>query len=159
MQIDESNKNKAINVIHFIEDSFIVLLIIGIVVIALSQIVLRNLFDDGIIWAESLVRVMVLWIAMTGAMIATRKGKHLKIDVLSHFSKKNDLKKIEKINNAFAFVVCLVIFYNSLRYVQTEFEYSVSAVGIIPSWIISMIIPIAFGVMSIRFFIYTIYKK
>ena len=48
------------------------LALVSILVMALIQIVLRNVFDSGLLWAESFLRILVLWIAILGAMVATR---------------------------------------------------------------------------------------
>ena len=57
--------------IHCIEDSILALLLFGMIVLSTSQIFLRNIFDSGIIWADPLLRVMVLWIGLLGALAAT----------------------------------------------------------------------------------------
>ena len=53
------------------------------VVLAALQIVLRYGFDSGIAWADPLLRVLVLWLGLLGALAATRDRRHITIDVLS----------------------------------------------------------------------------
>jgi TRAP-type C4-dicarboxylate transport system permease small subunit len=53
--------------------------------LAFAQIVLRNGFDGGIVWADSLLRIMVLWIALIGAVVASRDQRHINIDLISRF--------------------------------------------------------------------------
>ena len=43
--------------------------------LASTQIFLRNFFDTGIVWADSALRILVLWIGMIGAMFASRNKK------------------------------------------------------------------------------------
>ena len=51
--------------------------------LALAQILLRNVFDIGFLWLESLLKIQVLWLALQGAMIGTRQGRHIRIDLLT----------------------------------------------------------------------------
>ena len=56
-----------------------------IIFLALLQILLRNAFGFGFLWAESVLKILVLWIALLGAMVATREDHHIKIDLLERF--------------------------------------------------------------------------
>jgi TRAP-type C4-dicarboxylate transport system permease small subunit len=66
-----------------IEDYALVALVGLLVVFAGLQIVLRLFFESGIVWADALLRHLVLWTAMLGAMTAARENKHLAIDAIS----------------------------------------------------------------------------
>ena len=48
-----------------------------------AQIVLRNVFSVGLVWADGFVRLLVLWIAVVGAIAASRDHKHIAIDALA----------------------------------------------------------------------------
>ena len=62
------------------------LLLTSMIGIAAFQVVLRNFFDSGLYWGDSAVRVMVLWVAMLGAMVASRKDEHIRIDLVARFA-------------------------------------------------------------------------
>lgn len=55
---------RVLYVVHRLEDSILVALLLAMIVLAVTQIALRNGFDTGITWADALLRVMVLWIAL-----------------------------------------------------------------------------------------------
>ena len=38
----------------------------GMIVLAFGQIVLREVFETGFVWADELIKLMVLWLAMVG---------------------------------------------------------------------------------------------
>ena len=46
------------------EDGALVLLLGSMVLLAVLQIVLRQFFDSGIGWADELIKIIVLWLAM-----------------------------------------------------------------------------------------------
>ena len=55
------------------------------ILLSSAQILLRNFFDSGIDWADPLLRLLVLWVGMQGAMLATHYDKHIRIDLVSRF--------------------------------------------------------------------------
>ena len=61
------------------------LLLLGMIGMAAGQVLLRNFFDGGVYWGDSAVRVMVLWVTMLGAMVASRDDSHIRIDLVGRF--------------------------------------------------------------------------
>ncbi|MEM9621755.1 MAG: TRAP transporter small permease subunit [Pseudomonadota bacterium] len=68
-----------------LEDLLLALLLSGMIGMAAAQVILRNLFDSGILWGDSAVRVLVLWVAMIGAMVASRQDEHIRIDIAGRY--------------------------------------------------------------------------
>ena len=64
-----------------LEDSLLIGLVAGLLLVAVAQIILRNAFGEGLLWAEPAMRIAVLWIAMIGGMVACREGGHIKINL------------------------------------------------------------------------------
>src|SRR5690606_33547420 len=60
---------------RLLEDALIVLLLGALVVLASAQILLRNVFSMGLAWSDGLVRMLVLWLALLGALAASRDGR------------------------------------------------------------------------------------
>ena len=75
----------ALRLIHHAEEALLALLLTAMILLSASQVVLRNFFDSGLYWGDSAVRVVVLWVAMLGAMIASRRNEHIRIDIASRF--------------------------------------------------------------------------
>ncbi|MCP4671622.1 MAG: TRAP transporter small permease [Desulfobacula sp.] len=134
-----------------IEDGILVGLLLVMIFMAVSQIFMRNLFDSGILWGDALVRVLVLWIGLMGAMIASRNNHHISIDILSKYLPE----QIKKITNLVIFIftslICGVMAYFSLNFVIMEKQDSFMAFAAIPAWVCESIIPIAFAIISLRY--------
>ena len=64
--------NKLDSGLSSVENAAMVLILFGMLVLAVAQILLRNVSGGGLIWIDPLLRIAVLWIAMIGAMIGTR---------------------------------------------------------------------------------------
>lgn len=137
--------------IHWCEDSLLVFMLLTMILIAFAQIILRNFFDGGIVWGDSLVRVLVIWVALAGAMVAGRKNAHISIDLLSPWLHGGFLRFTRSISALFTAVVCGIMLYYSLEFVESErLDGSIAFAGI-STWVCESIIPIAFAVLTLRF--------
>ena len=121
-----------------------------------TQIILRICFDSGIFWADSALRVMVLWIGMIGAMFASRSNRHIRIDILSRYLPKKIKDNLWQTTDFISAAVCISIAYFSIQFIQYEYEDGAIAFANVPVWICEAIIPIAFFVMGLRYFFYSI---
>ncbi len=141
-----------------VEDTLLVVLVLMIIGMAVTQIALRNLFDTGIVWGDIMVRILVLWIGMVGAMVASRKGEHINIDIVSRYL-PHHLKKIVGSLVEFAtFMVCTAAAYYSVKFVLGEFYYGEMAFAGVPFWLCESIIPLAFAVIALRYFLLCIHN-
>ena len=139
--------------LHRVEDILIAVLLLGTLGLALFQIVLRNALGTGFIWGDALVRVLVLWIGMAGAMAATRERKHIHIDVLTRFLPPGLRRAAARLTTAFAAAVCMVACGFSLKFVWFEYVAGDLAFGRIPFWICELILPLGFAVIALRYLI------
>ncbi|MGB2394803.1 MAG: TRAP transporter small permease [Pseudomonadales bacterium] len=119
--------------------------------LAILQIVLRNFFDMGFLWLESFLRIQVLWLAMLGAMVASREGQHIKIDLLTRFVSGRMAQLSKVMVSLFAAVVCWLAAEASVTLVQFEMEDNLMAFGDVPIWVCQLILPVGFSVMGLRF--------
>ena len=69
-----------------IENGLIAVLVLAMVLLAGAQILLRNLASSGIDWADPLLRAMVLWAAMLGALAVARVEKHIVLGLVGRRS-------------------------------------------------------------------------
>jgi len=137
--------------VHWIEDSLLVASLASMLGMAVLQILLRNFFDFGIFWAESFLRILVLWVAMLGAMVATRESNHISIDVLTRYVSGVSLRIVSFVGKAFSALVCGVVAYYAFLYVQFEYVDETVEFAKVPTWLCQSIIPVGFSVMSLRF--------
>jgi TRAP-type C4-dicarboxylate transport system permease small subunit len=137
--------------IHWVEDSLLVAALASMLGMAVLQILLRNFFDFGIFWAESFLRILVLWVAMLGAMVATRESNHISIDVLTRYVTGVPLRIVSFVGKAFSALVCGVVAYYAFLYVQFEFIDETIEFAQVPTWVCQSIIPVGFSVMALRF--------
>jgi len=143
---------------QLLENVALVTLLSGMMLLAVGQIVLREVFDTGIIWADELVRLIVLWLAMMGAVAACREDRHIRIDAITHLFHDRVIDVIRIVVDLFAAAVCAVIAWHAYRYLQLEIEYQDTVLVDIPAWIAHVVVPVSFAVLSYRFVLSVLQK-
>ena len=137
--------------LHRFEDVFLAVLLSAMVLLAPLQILLRNLFDQGITWADPLIRALVLWVGLLGAVAASRGDRHISIDAVSRMIDPRARTVLAGATSLFTAVVSALVAWHSGRFVLDERAYGSMAFSGIPAWLLQSIIPIAFGLIAIRY--------
>lgn len=137
--------------IHRVEDILLATLLTAMIALAATQILLRNLFDSGLVWIDPLLRVLVLWLGLLGAMVATRNKKHISIDVLTRYVKGKLQYLLQALVEHLSAWTCLVIAIHGFNWVFLDFVDGLVAFSGIPSWMLEVIIPLSFAVIGLRY--------
>jgi len=133
------------------ENGVIVTLLTSMMLVAVGQIVLRIFFSIGFVWADELISLLVLWIALVASVAAARSDRHLRIDALSHFVSAKYVRFPRIVVDAFAAGICLLLAWHSFRYIQLLNEFEDTVLTSIPAWLVFAVVPVSFGLMAYRF--------
>lgn len=145
------NNNKFIKYINFIEDSLLVVILSSMIILAVYQIISRNLFSEGVVWIDPLLRTLVMWVGLAGAVVATRTDHHIKIDIFAKYLPNNFQPYVHRAVYLFTFLICLLIAWHAARFVFSEYEYGTIAFASVPAWLTAIIIPVSFFLIAIRY--------
>lgn len=137
--------------ISWLEDSLLIGLVAGLLLVAVAQIILRNAFGEGLLWAEPAMRVAVLWIAMIGGMVACREGGHIKINLFDVYVQGRARRVLASLAYLGACLTCVVLAYASWLFVGYERMDGMTAFLNLPAWWFEIILPVGFTVMALRF--------
>ena len=135
------------------ENVALVVLFGSMMLLAVGQIVLREVFDTGIIWFEELIKLIVLWLAMAGSIAAARDDRHIRIDALSHVLSDRARDIVRIVVDLFAAGVCGVLAWYAYQYLKLEIEWGESVLIDTPAWLAHVIVPIAFVLVCYRFLV------
>lgn len=137
--------------LYTLEDVLLAVILTAMIVLAAYQIILRNFFDGGIVWADPLLRVMVLWLGLLGALAASRGDNQISIDLLSRFLKGRVLAASGVLTAAFTALVCAVLAYAGWLFVKDSYEFGETIIRDLPAWWFQAIVPISFALMAWRY--------
>ncbi len=138
------------------ETALLVILLLGLIGLSTAQIILRNFFDLGFYWSDEVLRTLVLWIALGGAVAASRADKHISISLVETFVGARLKTAVKTLTHAFSAVVCGLLTWFSLEFTLTTREYGDLVLGGIPAWILQLVLPLGFGLICYRYTLFSI---
>ena len=134
-----------------LENLLLCAFLLVMVALAVWQIVARNFFDGGFLWADEFLKLLLLWLGLAGAVVASGEGKQIKIDVLSRFLPERFAALSELVTALFTTVVCALCAWHAGRFVLMERDFGSTLLGQVPAWIFQAVIPLAFGLIAARY--------
>lgn len=144
---------RADNLGRFAENAALVLTLSAMILLGTTQIILRNFFDSGFGWADEALRLMVLWVAMFGAVAASREQRHITIDVLSRVLPDNAKAWVAIIVDALTAATTLILAWYSWIFVAESYEYQDRVLNDLPAWLFQSVLPVAFFLIAYHYVI------
>ena len=135
----------------YFENGLIILILGVMVLLAFLQVLLRNLFDTGLLWGDIFLRQLVLWVGFIGASLATREEKHINIDVLTRLIPARFVPWAKIGVDLVSVIICVLLAKAGYVFLQGEIEFKTILFGNIPAWYFEIIIPIGFALIGFRF--------
>jgi TRAP-type C4-dicarboxylate transport system permease small subunit len=130
-----------------LEKGLLVFLLSAMVLLSFSQVLMRQLFHTGLLWGDTLLRHLVVWVGLLGASLATMEGKHFAWEPAVQKSGKSGAIMHLAAHSATAVVTALLIkaswsFWTEER-LSGNVLFSVANLSM-PAWIFSAFIPLGF---------------
>jgi len=139
------------------ETLLLVLILGSMILLACAQIVLRNVADIGLSWSDELLRMLVLWITLAGAVSASRSDKHINIALLDRFLPTFLKKLVSLLIHLFTAAICALIAWYSLQFVLTSREYGDLILGDVPAWYLQAALPLGFALIAWRYLVFVLF--
>ena len=138
-----------------VETALIVVVLSGLIVLGAAQIVLRNL-SIGFAWGDGLARLAVLWLALLGALAASRDGRHIAIGAATRWLPPRLRVVAGVCADIFGATVSAALAWFSWAFVSDSREFGDTLLGNIPAWWLQSIMPVAFALIALRFLMHAI---
>jgi len=145
--------HKLLRGLHRAEDLLLGLLLASLLLLGLAQIGLRLFFGTGLEWAEPVERMGVLWLALLGALGATRERRHIAIDALPRLLPPKLHRAAWALTQLATAVVCGVLAWTGWGMVGMEREAPTLFVQGVSSWVPMLVFPAGFALMALRFLV------
>ena len=146
-----SRITRALRIVALLEDVLLVGLLALMITLAAAQIILRNILGSGFAESDQLLRILVLWVGLLGAVAASRDGKQINIDMLSRLLPVRARLGARFVVDVFTAGVCILIAWHAGRFVHSEYATGSVAFMNTPAWIAELILPLAFGLIALRY--------
>lgn len=135
-----------------IENVIGVVLFILMTIFLTYQVTSRYFLNLSLAWTEELSMYCLIWVCYIGASAAVRERKHLRITMAFESCSPKTRIKIDIFSNIVSCVFCAFLFVGTTEMLILILEGNqVSAGSGLPKWVPNLGLPVAFGLMVIRF--------
>lgn len=111
-----------------------------------------EVYPGGFVWAQKLALVMMLWVALLGASLATFERAHLSLEMGEKIWPRGVLHIVKAMAHGVTSAFCVVLLLLSIRMVGDQLGWgsTVKANDWLPMWLALAILPYTFLAMSVR---------
>lgn len=145
--------------LQLLETAILVVLLLAMIGFATYQIVARNVGGAVLTWADGFVQVALLWVTMVGASLATASDRHIRIDIVARFAGVRLGAWTDRFTALCSAGLCGLLGWTSIEVIGWDFVDGTVGFGAVPAWICETIIPVAAGVMAVRFLARAIWPR
>jgi C4-dicarboxylate transporter DctQ subunit len=139
-----------------IESAVLILFLSTMMLMSFTQVMLRNIFEWGFIWGDSLLRYLVFFIGLLAASLATRDEKHINIDALTKILGPKTKEVAAIVTNLFAATVTFFLARASIVFINVGLNPADTMFLDLPVRYAGYVIVICFGMMTFRFLLRTV---
>lgn len=136
-----------------VEVAFLSVLLVGLIFFGCLQIVLRNFFHSGILWADPLMRHIVLWLGCMGGVLATARLRHINIDIFTRILPERMRPIRDRIVHLATAIAASILGLAAAKLVVDEKDFGGTAFLGIGVWVLQLILPVAFFLITYRSFV------
>ncbi len=134
-----------------IEEGVIGAILAAMTIITFIQVILRYVFNTGLVWALEATIYMFGWMLLFGMSYGIKKGSHIGVDVLVQQLRAEPKRIVGLIACVLSIVYGLIMLIGSYNYVDTMMTLGVEAEDVaIERWILLLPLPVGFALLIYR---------
>ena len=115
------------NFIRAITEVPAAILVAAEIVLLFTNVVYRYLLNDPLIWGDELAGLLFIWLAMLGAVIALRRGEHMRLTTFLARMPADRREYFDTFGNVIVATFVLLMIMPAWRYVIEEWEITTPA--------------------------------
>jgi len=134
-----------------LEDGIGVVALLSMTGLPVLELFLRTVFGTGITGSSEYVQHLALWVGFLGAALASREGRHLSLSAGITIVPKQYQRLTNSLASLVSTAVAAGLFWGSYLLVAAEMESAARVGSLIPVWMVQLILPISFALITWRF--------
>lgn len=140
-----------LRIIDRTEDMLLSLVLVSMILLSCTQIFLRTFLSSGLLWADPLLRYLVLWSGLLGAVAATGQGKHIALDIVGRKMPQKVAPWLTLLTHIFCCLASAGLTWAAVLFIQVEIEFASMGPLSLPLWFWNAIFPVAFGMIFLKY--------
>jgi tripartite ATP-independent transporter DctM subunit len=123
--------DRALGLLVEVPSALLVLTEIGIL---LAGVIARYVFRAPLVWTDELASILFLWLSMLGAVVALRRGEHMRMTALLSRVSPGTRAVLDVVAIAASLAFLLMVFPHALEYASEEAIVTTPALEISNAW-------------------------
>lgn len=137
--------------VRYLEEGVIAFLLAAMVLLQFVQVVLRYVFNAGLVWALEATTYMFAWMVMIGISYGIKAGSHIAVDALVTALPRAGQRTLGMIAALLSIVYAAIMTYGGWNYFNTVWTIGVMSHEIpVQRWIFVIILPVGFALLLFR---------
>lgn len=127
------------------------LLLAGMTLLTFVQVVLRYVFNSGLLWALEGSTYMFAWLVLIGVSYGVRAHSHIGIDAAVKLLPAPGRRVVGLVALALCLLFAVLMLYGSYQYEYRLYRLGVDAQDIpVARWILGLCLPLGFSLLIVR---------
>ena len=131
-----------------VQTSICILMLIFMSLLVVVQVLSRYLFNYSFVWAEELVRYLMIWMVMIGAALVQSKNEHIRIDFFTMLAGPRGRRIMETIFRLFTLLFLTILVFKGIKIASFNRLFESSGLRITMFWP-TMALPLGAFMMGI----------
>jgi tripartite ATP-independent transporter DctM subunit len=123
-------------------------LVVTETIILFAGVVARYVLHSPLVWSDELASILFLWLAMLGAVVAFRRGEHMRMTALVSMCSSSWRVFFDALAAVAAFVFVILVLYPSFDYAAEERFITTPALEVSNAFRAAAL-PVGFGLMAL----------
>lgn len=136
---------------RWIEEGLMAFLLAAMTVLTFVQVILRYLFNSGLVWGMEATTYMFGWMVLLGMSYGVKVNSHIGVDILVQQLSPQWRRLVGLLGALFCVAYAAILLYGGWNYVDTMHTLGIEAEDIpIERWLLVSVIPIGFALLLLR---------
>jgi tripartite ATP-independent transporter DctM subunit len=136
------------NVLGRLVEALAAVLVLAEIVVLLTGVIARFVFHAPLVWTDEFASIVFLWLAMLGAVVALRRGEHMRMTALVGRLQPGTRAVVEAVAIAACLAFLAMVAWPSWEYAVDEAAITTPALGISNAWRAAAL-PVGLALMAI----------
>lgn len=129
-------------------ETLVAVLVLAEIVVLLAGVIARFVVHAPLVWTDELASILFLWLAMLGAVVALRRGQHMRMTALVGRLQPGTRAVFEAVAIAACLVFLAMVAWPSWEYASDEVAITTPALGISNAWRAAAL-PVGLALMAV----------
>ena len=149
MEPEKAEQRVISRIFYRLEEILCICAIILLTIFPVTEALARIIFKTGVRSSSIIITHLLLIAGLAAGMITTRKNEHLSISVVQQFSNAKIKDMLSGFTSLISVFVTTLIAWSSLSFIKLGLLGT--KIGFIPDRVFALMLPLAYGVIAIRF--------